>query len=424
MMNRMIVSIVATIALSAVAAGEDWPQFRGPTGQGLAPDARLPIEWSATKNVTWKKELPGLGWSSPVVGGGKIYLTTAVAASEAKAADFSLRALCLDAKSGDTVWNVEVFLEKKGTPKPHAKNSHASPTPILDGDRLFVHYGHMGTACLDLKGKVVWRNTEIKYKPVHGNGGTPILEGGAAGELVFSADGGDKQFVVALDAKTGKVRWKTDRKSTASKKFSFSTPLAIDADGRREIVSPGAGAVVAYDPKNGKEIWRCGYGEGYSVTPRPVYGHGLVYVSSSFDQPVLYAIRPEGTGDITKNIVWSLKKGAPHTSSPVLVGDELYVVSDSGLGSCVDAKTGKVHWQQRLGAAFSASPLFADGRIYCLTEDGVGVVVKASPTYTPLAKNELGEKTLASYAVVGDALLLRTEHNLYRIERRKDGATD
>src|SRR5262249_26462928 len=155
-------------------------------------------------------------------------------------------------------------LEKKGSPTPHKKNSHASPTPILDGDRLFVHYGHMGTACLDLKGKIVWKNADLKYSPVHGNGGTPILE---AGEIIFSPDRVDKQFVAALDAKTGKLRWKTDRKATSSKKFSFSTPLAIDVVGRREVVSPGPGGVVAYDPKDGKEIWRCRYGEGYSVTP-------------------------------------------------------------------------------------------------------------------------------------------------------------
>jgi outer membrane protein assembly factor BamB len=416
-MDRMIPSIVATLAFVVIGAGEDWPQFRGPTGQGLAPDAKLPIEWSSTKNVAWKKEIPGVGWSSPVIGGGRIYLTTAVPASEAKATDWSLRAMCIDAKAGNVIWNNEIFLEKKGSPKPHSKNSHASPTPILDGDRLFVHFGHMGTACLDLKGKIVWKNGDLKYSPVHGNGGTPILENG---EIVFSADGGDKQFVAALDAGTGKLRWKTDRKATSSKKFSFSTPLAIEVEGRREVVSPGPGGVVAYDPKNGDEIWRCRYGEGYSVIPRPVYGHGLIFVSSSYDQASLYAINPGGTGDVTKeNIVWTLKKGAPHTGSPLLVGDELYLCSDGGLGTCLDAKTGQVHWQERLGGAFSASPLFADGRVYFQTEDGVGVVVKAGTKYDPLAKNELGEKTLASYAVGGNAIFLRTEHNLYRIERKE-----
>jgi outer membrane protein assembly factor BamB len=409
---------LATLALLALGSGDDWPQFRGPTGQGLAPNARLPTEWSATQNVAWKKEIPGVGWSSPVVGGGKIYLTSAVSASDAKATDYSLRALCLDAKSGATLWNVEVFLEKKGTPKPHSKNSHASPTPILDGDRLYVHYGHMGSACLDLKGAVLWRNADLKYSPVHGNGGTPILDDGL---LIFSADGGDKQFVAALDAKTGKLRWKTDRKATSSKKFSFSTPLAIEVDGKQLVVSPGPGGVVAYDPKNGDEIWRCRYGEGYSVIPRPVFGHGLVYVSSCYDSPTLYAIKPDGTGDVTKeNVAWTLKKGAPHTPSPLLVGDELYVVADNGLGSCVDAKTGKVHWQERIGGAFSASPLFADGRIYFQTEDGIGVVVKAGPKFEKIARNEIGEKTLASYAVTGNAILLRTEHHLYRIEQAKE----
>lgn len=396
----------------STARGENWPEFRGPTGQGIVRDKPLPTEWSNTKNVVWKQPIPGLGWSSPIVFNGRIYLTTAVLDDKTK--DQSLRALCLDVQTGKVVWDKEVFKENgKTAPKIHSKNSHASPTPLTDGQRLYVHFGHDGTAALDFDGNILWTQTSLKYKPVHGNGGMPILVDDL---LVFSCDGGDKQFVVALDKSSGKVVWQTKRDSDAGKKFSFCTGLLITVNDQKQVVLPGAGAVCAYDAKNGKEIWRVNYGDGYSVVPRPVAGHGMVFLSSGYDSPKLYAIRTDGTGTVSQShVAWTLDKGAPLTPSPLLVGDELYVISDQGIASCLDAKTGKPYWQERVGGAYSASPLFADGKIYFQSEQGVGTVIKADKKFEIISRNPMNEKTLASYAASDGALFIRTEKNLYRI---------
>jgi outer membrane protein assembly factor BamB len=330
--------------------------------------------------------------------------------------DQSLRALCLDAASGKVLWDNEVFRQNGATaPRKHAKNSHASPTPLIDGGRLYVHFGHQGTACLDLAGKVLWRNNDYPYAPVHGNGGSPILAGEA---LVFHCDGGDRRFVVALERATGKLLWKADRPGTPVKGFSFGTPLLIAVDGKQQIISPASDVVTALDPGTGNEIWRVRY-KGYSVIPRPVYGHGLVFVCTGYETPGLLAIRPDGTGDVTAtHVAWKTSRAVPHAPSPLLVGDELYLVSDNGTASCLDAKTGRVHWQERLNTTFSASPVFAAGRVYFQSEDGDGIVVKAGTRFELLARNKLGERTLASYAAADGALFLRTDKHLYRFEAR------
>ncbi len=398
------------VGQSAPAAGaENWTEFRGPTGQGLSKGQRLPSKWSSTNGVVWKQPLPGAGWSSPVAQGGRLYLTTAV---EQGAGNQSLHVLALEAKSGKTLWNVEVFV--KPVTKGHAKNSQASPTPVLEGERLYVHFGHMGTACLDLSGNIIWKNETLSYAPVHGNGGSPILAGDA---LVFSCDGSTKPFIAALDKAGGKLLWKTPRVTDAKKKFSFNTPLLIEAAGRKQIISCGSGAVFAYDPKTGNELWRVRYGEGYSVVPRAVFGHGLVFISSGFDHPVVMAINPGGAGDVTgSHVVWTTPKGGPSTPSLLLGGNELYFVSDAGIASCVDAKTGQLHWSERLVGNYSASPVLADGKIYFQNEEGVGVVIKPGITFQKLAENPLGERTLASYAVADGAIFIRGAKHLFRIQ--------
>jgi outer membrane protein assembly factor BamB len=415
-MSRQILFAMVVALLSAVVidAAQEWPEFRGPTGQGHAPGARLPLEWSSSRNVAWKQAIPGKGWSSPVLKSGRLYLTTAVQGEDA---GMALRALCLDERSGKAIWNGVVFGGGSGaSSKIHNKNSHASSTPLVTEDRLYVHFGHQGTACLDLDGKILWRNTSLTYPPVHGNGGSPVLVGDA---LIFSCDGASNPFVVALDKNTGKQLWKTKRETAAKKKFSFSTPLVIEVKGKPQAVSAGSGAVCAYDPKSGEELWRVRYGEGYSVVPRPVFGHGLIFLSSGFDKPVVMAVRPDGQGDVTDtHVAWTLAKGGPNTPSLLLVDDELYMVSDGGIASCVDAKSGKVHWQERIGGNYSASPIFAGGRIYFQNEEGTGVVLKAGREFQKLATNVLGERTLASYAVADGALFIRTEENLYKVAER------
>jgi outer membrane protein assembly factor BamB len=414
----ILFTFVVLIWFSAPAAlllaGEtEWPQFRVPTGQGISHATDVPIHWNATDSVAWKVEVPGHGWSSPVLSKGRLYLTTAE--TDAATGDVTLHALCVDAGDGQILWDAEVLRPDPGkVAAMHRKNSPASPTPIVTSNRLYVHFGHMGTAALDLTGQVLWRQTELDYPPQHGNGGSPILVGD---ELVFSADGLKEGYVIALDAATGTLRWKTPRNSPAKKQFSFSTPLAIEVDGVKEIISPGSGFVGAYDPKDGCELWRVGYGEGYSVVPRPVYAHGLLFISSGFDRASFYAIKPEGaTGDATAtNVAWSLSKGAPHTPSAVVVGEEVYFVSDAGIATCANATTGDVLWSERLGGNFSASPVAVDDHIYFQNETGVGYVVKAAKTYELLATNDLGEHSLASYAVADGTLYIRTESHLWKV---------
>jgi outer membrane protein assembly factor BamB len=408
-MKRISIAL-SLFACCASGFAADWPQFRGTTGQGLSDARRLPTKWDAIRNVPWKQELPGAGWSSPIISKDRIYLTTAV--QPEGGGNMSLRALALDTHTGRTLWSTEVF--SVAPTGAHQKNSHASPTPITDGHRLYVHFGHYGTAALDLNGKVLWRNNELKYPPVHGNGGSPILVGNA---LIFSADGARDPFITALNVSDGKLLWRTPRSHKAKKTFSFSTPLAIQVNGRTQVISPASGGVYAYDAKDGKELWRVLYPEGYSVVPRPVFGHGLVYVSSAFDRPVVYAIRPDGTGDVTDtHVQWTINKGAPNTPSPLLVGNELYFVSDAGIMTCADAKTGTVHWAERVGGNYSASPIFGDGKIYVQNEEGVGTVLKPGQTFEVISKNDLKERTLASYAVDEGVIYIRGAKHLYRIQ--------
>jgi outer membrane protein assembly factor BamB len=407
---KRLTLLLATFLLPTLTRAEDWPEYRGPGGQGLYGGKGLPVEWGTSTNVAWKKAIAGKGWSSPIVQDGRVYLTTAL---PGKGKDQSLRALALDAKTGDVRWDTEVFQQDgKKAPGIHSKNSHASPSPLTDGRRLYVHFGHQGTACLDLDGKIVWRNAELRYAPVHGNGGSPIL---VDDRLIFAIDGGDQQCMVALERDTGKLAWKTDRRCPAGKKFSFGTPLFITVDGKRQVVCPAAQAVIAYDPADGQEQWRVRY-DGYSVIPRPVFGHGLIFLSSGYDSPKLLAIRADGRGDVTDtHIAWSMAKGAPHTPSPLLVGDELYTVSDGGLASCFDARSGKVYWQERVPGNYSASPMHADGKIYLQSEDGVGTVLRAGKKFERVAENMLGERAFASFAAADGALYIRMESQLYCI---------
>jgi outer membrane protein assembly factor BamB len=405
-MKSLVVAAFVMLGASFASAQEiSWPQFRGPDGQGHSSERGVPLEWSETRNIAWKTPIPGLGWSSPVVANGKVWITTAV-----EQRGISLRVLAFDAATGKEVVNVEVNKIPYDRREINPKNSWASPTPVIDGDRVYVHFGADGTAAVSSTGEIIWKN-RFDYQSQHGAGGSPIVYGDL---LIFSCDGSDVAYVIALDKNTGRQKWKTNRGSPADQ--AYTTPLIIRVGEKDQLISVGAFRARAYDPLTGKEIWRVRYDEGFSNVPRPVYAHGLVFNTTGFQQPDLLAVRPDGTGDVTRtHIAWSLKRGAPLTPSPLVVGDELYVVNDAGIATCIDARSGAIVWQQRLGGTYSASPVFADGRIYFLAEQGVTTVIVPGKDFRRLATNTLDGGLLASMAISGGSLFLRTDSHLYRV---------
>jgi outer membrane protein assembly factor BamB len=321
----------------------------------------------------------------------------------------SLRLLGFDVETGREAVNVEVF--RVGRPRDiNPKNSWASPTPIVEGDRVYVHFGADGTAAIDTTGAIIWKK-QFPYESQHGAGGSPVIYGDL---LIFSCDGSDNAFVVALEKQTGKTRWRTNRRTPYDQ--AYTTPLVIRVGDRDQLVSIGAFRAAAYDPATGKEIWRVSYGDGFSNVPRPVFGLGLVFIATGFQQPSLIAVRADGTGDVSKtHIAWTLSRGAPLTPSPLLAGDELYVVNDGGILTCVEARSGTTLWQQRLGGTYSASPVLADGRIYLQSEQGVVSVIAPGREFRLLTRNTLAGSMLATLAVSGGSFYIRTDSHLYRI---------
>jgi outer membrane protein assembly factor BamB len=414
-----IVCVLAFFSVSTparVAQGEGWPDFRGPTGQGQSATAGLPTSFSPTERVRWKVAIPGKGWSTPIVDAGRVFLTTAVPSTENPPVKQSLRALCLDAASGATLWDKELFSKDMSAAKSHTKNSFASPSAITDGRHVFFHFGPDGTAAVDRDGTVVWSNDALHYDPQHGAGSSPIFAGNL---LAFTGDGVADPFIAALDRGTGTVAWKTPRPEMPDPKWSFCTPLLVEAEGRRQIVSPAGHMVCSYDADTGRELWRVRYPNKWSVVPRPIFSHGLVYVCTGYDGPAeLLAIRPDGEGDVTDtHVVWKTDDNIPHNPSPVIVGDAIYLVADNGIASCRDAATGKLHWRHRLGGNFSSSLVHAGGTLWIVSEQGVCTAFAASTDgYTEHGSGDMGEQVLASLAPAEGAFFLRTEGHLYRIE--------
>jgi outer membrane protein assembly factor BamB len=411
---KKLLVLLLIAGTSVLARAEDWPQFRGPTGQGHATERGLPLEWSETTHIIWKTPVPGLGWSSPVVANGRVWLTTVVESKERRGrVAASLRALAYDIATGRELVNVEVFhLDEAGYVNP--KNSRASPTPIVDGERVYVHFGAEGTAAISTSGEILW-TTRLRYESQHGNGGSPTLYRDL---LIINCDGnGGEAYVIALDTATGKTRWKTSRRRPADQ--AYSTPLVITVGQQDQLVSVGAYRAASYDPLTGQEIWRVSYGDGFSNVPRPVFGQGLVFIATGFQTPSLMAVRPDGKGDVTRtHVAWTITRGAPYTPSPLLVGSDLYYVSDTGVLSLADAMSGQIVWQQRLGGNYSASPVFADGRIYFQSEEGMTTVLAPGREFKRLAVNRLDGATLASMAVSNGSFFIRSQSHLYRIGGR------
>ena len=406
-MRALAVAVAILLLVGAGApAAQDWPQFRGPTGQGISADNRVPLEWSETRNVIWKTPVAGRGWSSPVVAGGRVWITSAVASSGST----SLRVMGFDAATGAGLVDVELFRIRRDQTTTNPKNSDASPTPIVEADRVYVHFGSNGTAAVTTAGEIVWK-TRFEYESQHGSGGSPVLYRDL---LIINCDGFDSPFVVALDKRTGRAKWRRVRRMPWSQ--AYSTPLVVRAGDADQVVSVGASFTVALDPLTGREIWRVGYPDGFSNVPRPVFGDGLVFVTTGFQQPSLLAVRVDGRDDVSRtHVAWALTRGVPHTPSPILVGDELYIVSDLGVATCLDARTGAPHWVDRLGGNYSASPVYAGARIYFTSEEGVTTVIAPGTTFTRLATSVLDGTMLASPAVSDGSFFVRTDGHLYRL---------
>jgi outer membrane protein assembly factor BamB len=423
-MTRFLTLAAATCALaaSAVYAQENWPQFRGPDGDGQARSTGLPLTWSETENVRWKTPIHGKAWSSPVIWGNQIWVTTAPEEGT------RLQAICVDKESGKIVRDVKLF-DVVLPQYVHPFNSYASPTPVIEEGRVYVTFGSPGTACIDTQtGKVLWQRRDFVCNHFRGAGSSPILYRDL---LIMNFDGSDNQFVVALDKNTGKTVWEKKRsidyqdlgpdgKPQAEGDFrkAFATPHVASIDGKDILLSSGAKAHYAYNPLTGDELWRVEERGQHSAASRPVIGEGLIFITTGFSEGQLLAVKPGGSGVVTDtHVAWRAKRGVPNKPSLILTKGLLFLIKDGGFASCLEAKTGKEVWQERIGGAYSASPILAEGRIYALSEDGKAVVFAAEREFKKLAENKLEDGFMASPAVSGKALFLRTKKALYRIEQ-------
>lgn len=412
-MRTTALLLALTISVSYAAAGDNWPQFRGPAGDGRCDAAGLPVTWSETENIKWKTPIHGRAWSSPVVWGDQIWLTTATKDGHDQFV------VCVDRNSGEILHNSKLFHNDE-LQITNALNSYASPTPVIEEGRLYVHFGVYGTACLDTaSGKALWQRRDIYCDHFRGPGSSPILYDNL---LIFHMDGIDVQFVIALEKTSGKTAWKTPRPADLQQidpdlRKAYSTPLVIRVGGRDQIVCTGAMYTIAYEPATGKEIWRVRHG-GFSNASRPVCANGMVFVNSGFGRPTLWAVRIDGRGDVSEtHTAWKCSKGMPMKPSPVIVGELIFAVSDSGVMTCLEANSGEIVWQKRVGGQFSASALYADGRIYFFSHEDKAIVIEPAREYRELAVNRLDDGFMASAAVAGKALYLRSKTHLYRIEK-------
>lgn len=382
-----------------------WPVWRGPSGQGLVTGS-YPDTWSATENVAWKKPVPGRGNSSPIVWGDRIFLTTAHEGGR------RVSLIAFRRSDGTQLW--ETFAPDGRTGRVHYKNGHASATPSTDGTLVYASFGSRGLAAFDFGGKLVWHKDLGDVDNYHGAAGSPLLY---KNRVILYQDFDSGSFVAAFDARTGKELWRTPRRASVG----WGTPVAVRVGTRDEIIVSSQGAVTAYDPDTGRELWVCD-GNSFEVIPTPVVGHGLVFASSGRVGPTL-AIRPGGRGNVTRtHLAWTSPKGSPFVPSPIVYGDQLYMVNDmASIVTSFEAATGKVLWQGRLGVAqregFSASPVAVDGKIFFTNDQGETFVLRAGPTFELLRTNRIGETTLASPALVDGRWYIRTDRSLFAIGR-------
>jgi len=431
--------LILALLWAHTTAAKDWPEFRGPLGNGHVTDSTIPVTWSDSENITWKVDVPGRGHSSPVIADGKIWLTTAIAEelSEQEKQDrlakiansqgleivnsVSLRAICYDQETGEEIYNVELLRPETLEPI-HKTNTYASPTPVIHDGKVLVHFGTYGSACVDAKsGEVLWRNVGLKIDHQNGPGSSPIVWNDL---MIANYDGTDVQFVAALKINDGSVAWKTERSGMMNPKpemkKAYCTPTLVETSRGAEIISPAADWVYGYDPQTGKELWKAAYGElGFSTVPKPVIGHGMAFVCTSFMRSRLLAVKYGGDGDVTtSNIVWASDSQISKKPSLMLVDQLLFVGNDAGIITCFEATSGKELWRERIGGNFSASPIYCNGLIYFFSEEGKTTVIRASNEYNSVAANQLGDGFTASPAVSGDSLFLRSQTTLYRIDAK------
>lgn len=396
-----------------VHADDNWPQFRGPHADAVSKNA-VPTKWSETENVRWKTPLHDKGWSSPVIWGDQIWLTTATKEGHTQ------WAICVDKKSGKILHDIKLF--ENAEPKKTASfNSFASPTPVLEDGRAYITFGSYGTACLEMdSGKVLWQRRDLECDHWRGPGSSPILYGKL---LILPFDGYDFQYVVALNKETGETVWKSKRDvdygtTDGDVMKAYCTPLVIKVGDQDQLIAPTSKAALAYEPTTGKEIWRVRY-SSFSTTGMPLFDGKTLFINTGFGKADLLAIRPDGKGDVTDaNILWKQTKGIGSKTSQLLVDGLIYNVHDEGIANCIDAETGKEVWQKRLSGKFTASPLYAGGNVYFFSSDnGQGLVIKAGREYEEVASNKLNAGCMASPAVSGKSLFVRTDEALYCIEQ-------
>jgi len=415
--SRRIVFAVVFFTYSTLTFA-NWPDWRGPTGDGRSDATGLPLNWSETENIVWKIPIHDLGHSTPVVWGDQVWLTTATKDGR------TLYAVCIDLNSGRVVHDVEVFHPNRPQ-RIHSNNSYATPSAVVEEGFVYVHYGTHGTACLDSgTGKVLWRRADLNCEHMQGPVSSPVLFNDL---LIVHLEGTDVQFIAALDTKTGNTVWRTDRPEElyghvepVFLRKAYHTPVLVEVDGKTQLVSNGALMVTGHEPETGKELWRVLYRDDNTIS-RIVSGHGLLFVNcgGSPNATHLWAVRQGGTGDVTNtHVVWKMTKDVPLESSPVLAGDLLYTLSDRGVLICMEAKTGKIVWSQRLSGQYGASLLYSDNRIYVSSKQGKTTVIEAGRTFRELAVNKLDGELWASPAVAGKSLLFRTKTHLYRVQNK------
>jgi outer membrane protein assembly factor BamB len=424
---------LALLAAGTPCSAAEWRQFRGPKGDGHAAASGLPLTWSEQQHLKWQTPIHDKGWSSPVVWSNQLWLTTATEDGRA------LFAVCVDRETGRVRRDLKLF-DVAAPQFCHRFNSYASPTPVIEAGRVYVTFGAPGTACLDTQsGKMLWERRDFACNHYRGAGSSPILAGDM---LILHFDGSDHQYVVALDKNTGQTVWRVNRSidfkdlgpdglpaTEGDFRKAFATPHVAELDGRAVLLSFGAKACYAYDPPTGRELWRLEDRTAHSASTRPVVGHGLIFFPAGFPKGKLHAIRPGRSGEVLDanaddaanpstqlRLAWTVHRNVPCKPSVLLVKDLLFMVDDGGIATCLDAQTGSAQWRERIGGNYSASPISGDGRVYFFSEEGKTTVVAASRQFAGLATNQLGDGFMASPAVAGRALFLRSRTHLYRIE--------